>query len=230
MSFEKLLADLQTAQTESDDLAKSHAAPEGGAGSGSTAGEGGGEGGAGAGAAGGEGGAGAAGATGATGAAGSEGGQVLVKSFKVQTADGQELEAIDGTEMLKSLEQRVGAGEESMMKAVSGLITLVKGQGALIKSLSDQVKSLGGQGRGRKTVLAITEKAPLIKGGEAGHGVGSGAAEGPTVEEFMLKSEVAWQAGALTGQEYTTIDVACRMGKEIDPGLIKKVLASAAKK
>lgn len=220
-AFEKLLGELSAAQTETEDLAKSLTA--------NGEGEGAGEAGAGAagGGEGGEGGAGAAGGEAGAGAGeGGAGGEGLAKSFKVKTADGQELDAIDGTEMLKALEQRVATGEESLGKALGGLINLVKGQGALIKSLSEQVKALGAQGRGRKTILSITEKAPLAKSHGAGGEGGAGAGEGPTVEEFLMKSEAAWKSGALTGKEFNTIDVACRMGAEIEPGLIKKVMAA----
>lgn len=214
MSFEKLLAEIETAQTESDDFAKSLTTAGAGAAGGSAAG---------AAADGGE------GEEGAGAAAGGEGGegQPLVKSFKVKTIDGEEVDAIDGTEMLKALESRVASGEEQMTKSMSALIGLVKGQNEMIKSLSEKVNALGGQGRGRKTILSITEKTPLAKGGDAAHGGGSGgAAEGPTVDEFLAKSEAAWKSGSLTGKEFSTIDVACRMGTEIEPGLIKKVMGA----
>src|SRR3954470_23418631 len=101
MSFEKLLADLQTAQTEGDELAKSLAQPEGGAGGGSAAGAGEGEG-------------------NGEGNAEGEGVAPLVKSIKVTDEHGVEREGIDGTEMIKALETlqtRIGAGEETMSKA-----------------------------------------------------------------------------------------------------------------
>lgn len=210
-AFDKLLGELTAAQTEQNTLAKSlEAAGEG------VGGEG--QGGEGEGAA-----AVVDGAAAAAAAAAAGEGQPLVKSMKVKLEDGSEVDAIDGGEMLKALEARIASGEENTTKAVGQLVTLVKSQHALIKSLGEQVTALRGEGRGRKTVIAVTERPgagdTLAKGGAEGAG-----GEGISVETFMAKSEAAWKAGAITGKEFTTIDVACRSGVAIDAPLIQKVI------
>lgn len=215
-AFDKLLGELTAAQTEQNTLAKSlEAAGEG------VGGEG--QGGEGEGAA-----AVVDGAAAAAAAAAAGEGQPLVKSMKVKLEDGSEVDAIDGGEMLKALEARIDTGEKNTTQAVTQLVALVKSQGALIKSLGEQVTGLRAEGRGRKTVLAVTERVPaggqpMAKGGDAAHAGEQGEVG---VEEFLAKSESAWKSGAITGKEFTTIDVACRSKSELDPGLIKKVLAS----
>lgn len=208
-AFDKLLGELTAAQSDTDNLAKSLTATGADEGQEEAA-------------------AAAAAATAAAtaAAAGAGEGQPMVKSLKVKLADGSEVEAFDGAEMLKSLETRIETGEQKTSEVVTQLVSLVKSQGALIKSMGDQVLALRGEGRGRKTVLAITEKAPaggaLAKGGDAAH-----ADDGvPTVEEFLAKSEAAWKSGAISGKEFTTIDVACRSQTELDQSLIKKVMGA----
>lgn len=221
-SFDKLLGELTATQTETDNLAKSMTDA---AAIGADGGEGG--------ASGGEGsGTGEAGATGATGEAGATGAAAgeLAKSFKVTGPNGEELDAVDGTEMLKSLEARLEATEASTLGGMGQLLGLVKSQGALIKSLSEQVGAMASQGRGRKAMLQVHERPDagvLNKGGAAGAAAGGDAAiTGPTVEEFMTKSSDAFDNKRISGVEFTTIDVACRTGVAVDPALVRKVLGA----
>lgn len=218
-AFEKLLGELNAAQADTDTLAKSLTASDGGEG-----GEGGDAGGAGAG---GEAGAGAEGGQGGEGgaAAGAAGeGQPMAKSFKLKLDDGTEIEATDGGELIKALQQRIDAGEETMVKAMGQALALIKSQGEMIKSLSEQVKKLSGEGRGRKTLLSIVEKPaageqPMAKGGEQGSG-------GMTAQEFMLKANSAFENRRISGKDLTVIDVSLRSGQAIDPALISKVVAA----
>lgn len=201
--FDKLLSELTAAQADNDTLAKSLTQQ------------------------GGEGGEQGAGATEADAGKGNaddggnaDGGEEsLTKSFKLKLDDGTEVEAIDGAKALEDLTKRIEQGEGTMHKAMGGVLTLVKSQGALIKSLVEEVKALRGEGRGRRAVLSVVEKTPAGTLAKS-----SGAEEALGVQEFLAKSEAAWGAGKITGQEFNTIDVACRLGTEVDPSLIKKVL------
>jgi translation initiation factor 1 (eIF-1/SUI1) len=136
--------------------------------------------------------------------------------------DGEEVEAIDATELLKSLVERVGTQESVLAKALESTLGTIKAQGEMIKSLSAQVKKLGGEGKGRKTVLSVVEKPA------AGEQALAKSEQSPmTVQDFMAKATANWEAKKLTGREFTTLDVARREGKlaEIDQSLIAKALS-----
>ncbi|SAL02533.1 hypothetical protein AWB80_08384 [Caballeronia pedi] len=147
------------------------------------------------------------------------------KSMQMTDAEGNVIEAFDGTELVKSLMDDVaamktqfGETEGQMAKALESTLGLVKSQGALIKSLQEQVLKLGGEGRGRKTVVTVTEKV-------VGTMQKSQADEGISPAEFMVKSQAAFDAGRITGKDFTVIDVSLRSGVPVDPALVSKVIA-----
>lgn len=159
--------------------------------------------------------------------AGGAGGETpMGKSMTLTDADGNPVEAIDGTELVKSLmdeigslKGQVGTHETTMAKALESTLGVVKSQGALIKSLIARVDALSGQGRGRKTVVAVTEKVA------SGALAKSQQEDGVTPAEFLAKSEAAFNAQKISGLEFTTIDVSLRSNVAIDPALVSKVLA-----
>lgn len=148
----------------------------------------------------------------------------MAKSFKVTLADGTEVEAEDGTELVKSLVNRIDGTEETIAKALGGTIDLVKGlmaqvttSTALVKSLEAKVATLSNEGKGRKTMISVHEKlvdTALVKS----------EPQGMQVEEFMAKANAAFDAKKITGLELTTIDVSRRAGHAIDQSLVAKVL------
>lgn len=158
-------------------------------------------------------------------------GEPMGKSLgEVTLPDGTKAEAVDGTELVKSLIAQIGeiktgaaATEGKMAKALEGAVGLIKSQGEMIKSLSESVKKLSNEGRGRKAVLTIAEKPDttetLKKSDE----------QGMTSQEFMAKSNAAYSGGRISGKELTVIDVSLRTGAPIEPSLIHKVLAESAK-
>jgi hypothetical protein len=157
-------------------------------------------------------------------AEGGEGGE-MAKSFKVTLADGTEIEAQDGTELVKSLFERVDGQEDMMVKALGGTLELVKAQGAqlkaqgdLIKSLQDTVAKLGNQGAGRKTLVNVHEQVNSLTKSLPQQGQ-----QGQSPQDFMAKSMAAFEANKISGQELNTIDVSLRMGAPIDPSLLAKV-------
>lgn len=134
--------------------------------------------------------------------------------------DGEEVEAIDATELLKSLDDRIGGVESVLAKALESTLSTVKSQGELIKSLQSQVAKLAGQGKGRKTVLTVMEKPAA---GETT--MAKSEPQGLTPQEFMLKANAAFAAGKITGQQLTTADVAIRMGQPIPADIMAKALS-----
>lgn len=143
----------------------------------------------------------------------------LGKSFEVTDANGEKHEAVDATELVKSLVARADASEDMLAKAIGSFTTLVQKQNDMIKSLSEQVKALGTQGRGRKTVLSVVEKP------DAGTMAKSeGANQGVTAEQFFAKANTAFEAGRISGKDLNVISVSLRMQQPIDDALIKQVI------
>ena len=144
-----------------------------------------------------------------------EKGNPFAKSFSGTTADGQEFEAIDGTELIKALHAEVEANKEDLTKSLTFLVSVIKCQGNLIKSLQENYIELAGQGRGRRSVSAPTfEMAKSLQDNQP-----------LNTQGFMLKANAAFDAGRITGKDLTVCDVATRMGQTIDPALVSKVLA-----
>jgi hypothetical protein len=149
---------------------------------------------------------------------------VMAKSMTVTLPDGSQVEAEDGTELVKALQEQVSGLEGTMAKALGAAVALIKTQGEtlaatnnLVKSLQTRVAELSNQGAPRKSMLTVHEKP-------AGT-MAKSEQPGMTAPEFMAKSEAAWKAGKITGQDFTTIDVSLRSREPIDPGLIQKVMA-----
>lgn len=144
------------------------------------------------------------------------------KSFEFTDAAGNKQQAVDATELVKSLMERQEATDDTLAKALTSMTGALQKQGELIKSMAAQIKDLSGQGRGRKTVLAISEKPDA---GTLAKSEGAGAG-GITADQFFAKANAAFDAGKLTGQELTVIDVCKRENKPLDPALINKVISA----
>ena len=147
----------------------------------------------------------------------------MTKSFSFQLDTGEVVEAIDGTELVKSLQNEVAQlkGEretaasqsEKVFQAVLGQL---KSQGRLIKSLSAQVERLSGEGRGRRSVAAPSTAMAKSMGADAG---------GLTPDRVLAKANAAFNADRISGKELTVIDVSLRHGAALDDGLMARVLA-----
>lgn len=157
--------------------------------------------------------------------AGAEGGdgdgdETMGKSFALKLDDGTELEAIDGTELVKSLMARVESNEGTVMKALGTAVDLLGKQGDMIKSLQDEVKKLAGEGRGRKTVVSVSEKpvagATMAKS--------QGAADGLSANEFMAKALAAQASGRLTGLDVARAESALNKGLPVPQDVVNRVI------
>ena len=151
-----------------------------------------------------------------------EGGDEKPMTKSIKLGD-EEVEIVDAEELVKSVEsltKRMTTGEEALAKGLGSIVTLVKGQNALIKSLQDQVSKLAAKPAGRKSVLSVQDKPSeetLTKSQD----------DGMTVQQFLAKSHAAFDAKKITGKELTMLDVAARNGKlaEMDHSLIAKVVS-----
>lgn len=146
--------------------------------------------------------------------------ETMGKSFALKLEDGTELEAIDGTELVKSLMARVESNEGTVMKALGTAVDLLGKQGNMIKSLQDEVKKLAGEGRGRKTVVSVSEKpvagATMAKS--------QGAADGLSANEFMAKALAAQASGRLTGLDVARAESALNKGLPVPQDVVNRVV------
>lgn len=143
----------------------------------------------------------------------------MAKSFKFTLEDGTEVDAQDGTELVKSLQDRIAATEVTMAKALGSAVELIKGQASMIKSLSDSVKKLGGEGRGRKAVVSVVEKpapgaSPMAKSEPAG----------VSHEVFFAKAMAAQKEGRLSGMDIAMAESCLNRGEVIPQSIVARVM------
>lgn len=147
----------------------------------------------------------------------------MAKSFEVVLEDGSKVEAVDGTELVKSLTERLDGQESTMAKALDSMVGLIKGQNEMIKSLSDQVKKLSGEGRGRKAVVSITEK-PTATAHTDTMAKSIGAGDGVTADQFFAKALSAQKEGRISGGEIALAETLLNKGQEIPPSIVARVM------
>ena len=143
------------------------------------------------------------------------------KSFEFVDDKGEKHKAVDATDLVKSLLERADRNEETLAKALTAMNGVVAKQGELIKSLTEQVKALSSQGRGRKAVVSIVEKP------DAGTLAKSQASEeGMSTEQFFAKANAAFDAEKISGKDLNVISVCLRSNHPIEPALIQKVMSA----
>jgi hypothetical protein len=140
------------------------------------------------------------------------------KSFAFTDESGASHEAVDATDLVKSLMERQTQSDDVLAKALNSFSTVVRKQGDMIKSLSAQVASLSSQGRGRKAMLTMIEK-PAIGDTMAK----ANADAGISPEQFFAKANAAFDAGKISGKELNVVSVSLRGNHPIEPGLIQKI-------
>ena len=146
----------------------------------------------------------------------------LGKSFTVTLADGTEGEAVDATELLKALVDRVEVGEVKTVDAIKSMLGVVKSQGDLIKSLSDQVSTLANSGRRRASVVTITEKPAAAIAAVAP------AADGISVDEFWGKAFAAQTKGAISSVDIAKIEFAINHNQQPPEEILARISRSLA--
>ena len=147
-----------------------------------------------------------------------EGNAPMAKSFELTLEDGTRLVAQDGTEIVKSLRARVEQNEEQMSKALGSAVELIKGQSALIKSLSERVAKLSGEGRGRKTVVSVVEKP-----GPGASTMAKSEPAGLSPEQFFVKALDAQKAGRISGTEIAVAEACLNRGEAIPASIVQRV-------
>jgi hypothetical protein len=154
-------------------------------------------------------------------AEGDEDGEPMGKSFQLTLADGTVVDAVDGAEMIKSLAARLDANEAATQGALGAALTLIKGQGALIKSMSSQMSVLANKGAGRKTVLTINERTPAatpVNTPEQSAGLNG--------TEFMAKAMGAMTAGRLTARDIAVAETYINNGEQPPAAIVQAVMSA----
>ena len=147
---------------------------------------------------------------------------MMGKSMTVEI-DGKQVEAVDGTELVKSLmgqvEQLGGkltASEDKLAKALTETLGVVKSQGAVIKSLQDTVAKLATAGRGRKSAVVVHEPGTdLTKSQPAGSQM--------SVQEIMAKALSAQTAGRLTGIDVARVEGYLNQGAAVPADILSRL-------
>jgi len=140
------------------------------------------------------------------------------KSYSFQLDSGETIDAVDGTELVKSLMTKIDSQEVSMTKAITATLDLIKSQGEQISALKTEVTRLGSEGRGRKTVVSVAEK-PAAGTMQKSEPVGLSG------EEFMAKALVAQAAGRITALEVSIAEGSLLKGLPVRGDIINKVIS-----
>ena len=140
----------------------------------------------------------------------------MTKSFRLTLDDGTEVDAEDGTALVKAVLNRVEKNEETLTKALEATIRLIKSQGETIRSLESRIGKLSEQGRGRKAIVTMVEKkqAAMTKS-DSGEGVSAG--------EFMNKALRAQAEGRITGSDVARAESYLNHGKPVPADIVSRV-------
>ena len=138
--------------------------------------------------------------------------EYLGKSFSLKLENGEELEAIDGTALVKSLMSRMDDQElthkeqaDTLQKAMGLAVDLIKSQGADIDNLKQQVQAIGSSGAGRKTTVSIAEKPEIGQ-------LQKSEPTGMSGKEFLAKAESAMMSGRISGQDLAIVEASLNRG------------------
>lgn len=146
-------------------------------------------------------------------------GEPMGKSFTMKLDDGTEVEAIDGTALVKALMDRVETNEGVLAKALGSVLGVVKAQGELIKSLTEKVEKLGAQPKGRKTVLSIAEKPAGTT-----EALAKSQPEGIKPDEFMAKCLTAQASGRISGTDVARAEAYLNRGLQVPADIVSRVV------
>lgn len=143
-------------------------------------------------------------------------GEPMGKSYRVTLDDGSEVDAIDGSALIKSLTERMDSTEGSLLKALNLMAdqsrqqqAVLLEQGKLIKSLHREVKRLGNEGRGRKSTVTVHDKQPTGQ-------MAKSEPQGLNGRQFLLKAEGAMTKGAINGLDLSLCEAWVNRGMPED--------------
>lgn len=142
-----------------------------------------------------------------------DGKEMMGKSFMIETDSGEQVEAYDATELVKSLMGKTAATEEFVGKAIAQMTTVIGGQSQMIKSLQTELNALKGAGRGRKAVVTINEppKEQMNKSMPAGR------------DDIMTKCMSAFDQGKLSGLDVSRAESYLNNRQPVPADILAKI-------
>ena len=153
-----------------------------------------------------------------------DGDETLGKSMSVTLDNGEQIDAVDGTELVKSLVNRLDTADAShaekfelMQKSMGMAVDMIKSQETEIAKLRDLVKSFGNSGAGRKTTVSIAEKPEIGQ-------MQKSEAKGMSGHEFLAKAEGAMKAGRITGLELSIAEASLNRGAPVREDIVNRVI------
>jgi hypothetical protein len=136
--------------------------------------------------------------------------------------NGETVRAYDATALLKSMTERMDGIEstdaenrEHLGKSLGMIADMLKAQTAEIASLKKSLGDLAGEGRGRKTVLTISEKSSTLAKSESVAQTTSG--------ELMAKCLTAQKAGSLTALDVSRANIAVENGLAVPGDILARL-------
>lgn len=150
-------------------------------------------------------------------------GKPMAKSMTATGEDGEVVEVVDATEMLKSLQDGLASQGDVLAKALTSMTNAFTAQGKVLKSLQAEVAALKGQGRGRKAVVSVAERtdaSTLAKSNAAAD------ANKVTPQQFMAKCLAAQRSGTISGFDVSRAEIAINNGVPVPQDIVSAVMAS----
>ena len=131
------------------------------------------------------------------------------KSFAVTLADGTEVEAMDGTELIKALSNDITTQRAQTEQILSGTVDLIKSLSIHVADLSAKVERLS-KASGRRSVLNVHEKPDIL---------GKSLAPAVSPQSVLAKALKAQREGRLGGHQVAEIETYLNRGAEIPHAL-----------
>lgn len=150
-----------------------------------------------------------------------DGKPAMTKSFSFQMEDGTQAEAFDATELIKSMGADMAALRDESVSVMTQAFTMIKSQAAEIASLKQQVSALGSTGRGRKTVVSVTEKAAV---GTLAKSSTGDEPSGFSREEFFAKAATAQRAGRISAADISVAEAYMNKGAPVPERIVSRVI------
>jgi len=146
------------------------------------------------------------------------------KSLTVTTENGEQVQAFDGEQLIKSFNGKIkkqATDVEQVLTAQNGMIKsltdIVTSQSKMLKSMNINMQALGNSGKGRKTVINVQEKPDLNKSLDA---------EDETIQPqvFHQMLSKALKGGAINPDEAVRAETQINSGQNPHPDVVSKVM------
>lgn len=143
------------------------------------------------------------------------------KSFSVTLPGGEEVDALDGTLLVKALRDDLLASQGEVRTSLNQIGEVLTRTTAILKSLASdnatlraEIDALASAGRGRKSSLSVHEKPATV------------AAPAPAVpsrQEVLAKALAAQQAGKISGYEVALAEGYINRGQTLPASLLSRI-------